>query len=551
MGGYSNRCPKLPWMIDFHSSDEGKVLNSQYAAAFANSFRSYQASLNVKSKASNSRLTAVVCTFGSSINNEGTLQEMMDLGMTMIRLKMCHLSIETAEEALRTIRNANDSYSKKIGCLYPLPVALDIKGSEIRTGFLKDSTKQQITISQGEILHLTSNQEYEEHVTPAMIYVDYESIDQILEPHDTVYLNNGKIRLSVIEIEHKGVKCLVESTGELSSRSNVYLPGIPIKTRELTEKDIEEIRFGIDNKIDVLFIPNIRSKDPIIKLRDLLGEEGKTIQIIPKIDSFQALNRIDDIIEVADGILINRSALAVDMPMEKLFLAQKSIIAKCNKVGKPVICSSEILNSMITSGSRPTKSEICDISNAILDGVDSFLLSQETANGPDPLEALSILNNICKEAENAVYQKQVFQELLDHSLPPLEPLYALIVSAVQASLKCKAAAIIMTTTTGRCAKTVSMYRPRCPIIAVTRLSHAARLMHIYRGIEPLLYVNPVHKCWKNDIENRIQFGITWGKVTGIIRGGDALITLFSSQPGAGFVNTLRVIYASEYDTISS
>lgn len=476
---------------------------------------------------------------------------MMELGMSMIRLKMCHFSLETAKEALEMIRCSNDCYSRTTGCVCALPIALDIQGSEIRTGLLKDLTKQEIYISQGDIVYVTSNPDYKEHVTEEMIYVDFTDIEKVVETNDTIFFNNGSIKLSVVAVVYFGIKCLVENGGTLMSRVNVYLPGVPVDLPEVTEKDLIDIKFGIDNQIDVLFVPGIKTKDAIIKLRNLIGLEGKQIQIIPKIDCYQALQNIDEIISAADGLLINRSALAIDMPSEKLFIAQKSIIAKCNMVGKLVICASHLLTSMMANSDQPTNSEICDISNAILDGIDCFLLSQETSIGTNPIKVLSTLNNICKEAEDAVYQKQLFQDLSEHFLPPLEPIYALGLSAVQTSLKCKAAAIIMTSTTGRSAKTIAMYRPRCPIIAITRLGHVARLLHMYRAIAPLLYIKPVESCWCEDNENRIQFGITWGKLMGIIRAGDALITVTGSQPGAGFKNTIRIVYASEYDTLSN
>ncbi|KAF5293195.1 hypothetical protein FQA39_LY13663 [Lamprigera yunnana] len=538
-------------MIDFHSTGEDKIVyNCQHAAAFSNNYKNYQANLDVASKASIWRLTGLICTYGPSINSEAMLEDMMDLGMTMIRLKMCHLTQEECEEAIKLIRKANDNYSKKIGCVYPLPIAIDIKGSEIRTGSLRDTNQREITMSQGNLVSIIPDPAYKDHVTEDMVYVDYEDIINVVESGDSIYLNNGSIRLCAIEIIDNIIKCIVNSSGSLISRANVYMPEVPIDFPEITERDLEDIKFAIDFGVDVLFIPGMRSKYPIMKLKEIIGTEGKSIQIIPKIDSYQALNKINEIIEVSDGIVINRAALSIDMPIEKVFLAQKSITAKCNLAGKPVICSSQILNSMICKCSRPTKSEACDIANAVIDGIDCFLLSQETSIGYDPLEALITLSNICKESEGAIYQRQLLEDLSGSSIPPLEPIYALAMSAVQASVKCKAAAIVMTTTSGRSAKIVARYRPRCPIIAVTRLEFVARQLHIYRGIQPLVYVTPINPCWYKDIENRMQYGITWGKVTGVIRAGDAIVLLSSSQPGAGFPNTFRIIYASEYDTIS-
>ncbi|KAK5649843.1 hypothetical protein RI129_000872 [Pyrocoelia pectoralis] len=458
---------------------------------------------------------------------------MMDTGMNVARLNFSHGSHEYHAETIKNIRTAVANYSKKIGMTYPLAIALDTKGPEIQ---LFQKFVHELSLKRGNLVSLTVNTGYKELVTENMIYVDYPNLIELTQPEDTVYVNNGNIRLLVIKIVGDEVKCSVEISGKLTSKCNIRFPCIPVDVPEITDDDLTDIKFTIDKKIDVLLVPGMKRRESIKKLKDFLGSrrsllyprnyfifigsEGQQIMIVSKIDSFQSLSNIQGIVDESDGIVINRTALAIDIPEEKLFLAQKSIAGYCNKVGKPVICSSQILESLILAGAQPTNSEICDIANAVMDGIDGFILSRETSMGEDPVAAISKLSSICREAEAAVYQKQVFLELSDAPLPPLEPIYSLAISAVQISLKCNAAAIIVLTASGRSAKVIAKFRPR-----------------------------PIHYCWCKDSQDRLQFGITWGKLNGFIRVGDAIVILAAARPGAGFTNFIQIVYATEFDTI--
>uniref|UniRef100_A0A1Y1LFI1 Pyruvate kinase n=1 Tax=Photinus pyralis TaxID=7054 RepID=A0A1Y1LFI1_PHOPY len=549
------KCPKLPWMIDFHSTAAGRekypIFNSQLQAAFAPTSIEHSINLNTRSKVSKKRLTSIICTVDRNTHSAENFQCMMEAGMCAIRIKIGDLTHIECNDVIQTIREAIDKYSTKIGCVYSLPIGIEIKGSDIRIGTLKQNFPQEITLTKGNPVSLTVDPGYEELVTETMIYVDYPNMIELIAPEDRIYINNGKIRLSVTEIVGDEVKCFVETSGKLVSNCNIRFPDFPVDVPEISEQDLSDIMFAINEKIDIMFVPGMKTRESVKKLKAFLGSEGQHIMIISKIDSFQALLNVQGIVDESDGVVINRIALAIDLPEEKVFLAQKSIVGYCNKVGKPVICSSQILESLITSGAQPSSSEICDIANAVMDGIDGFLLSREISMGEDPVQAISKLSSICREAEAAVYQKQVFSELSDTAVVPLEPIYSLAISAVQVSQKCNAAAIVVLTTSGRSAKIITRFRPRCPVIAITRLGHVARQLHLYRGIDPLQYIKPTHFCWCRDADDRMQYGITWGKVNGFIRVGDAIVILAAARPGVGFTNFIQVIYASEFDTIPS
>ncbi|KAK7866490.1 hypothetical protein R5R35_014355 [Gryllus longicercus] len=278
-------------------------------------------------------------------------------------------------------------------------------------------------------------------------------------------------------------------------------------------------------------------------MRDIMGEKGKGIMIIPKIECTQGMDNIDEIIAASDGIMIARGDLGIEIPPQKVFLAQKMIFAKCNMVGKPCICATQMLESM-TYHPRPTRAEANDVANAVLDGADCTMLSGESAKGKYPLQCVQTMANIALEAESAVWQKQYFTELCFSIKPPLDPAHAVAIAAVDASLKCLAAAIVVVTTSGRSARLISRYRPRCPILTVTRHGKVARQNMLFRGLVSLQYVAVPGNDWIKDVDLRIQFAIAYGKSRGFIQRGDALVLVSGWREGSGFTNTLRIVYAS-------
>ncbi|XP_030762971.1 pyruvate kinase-like [Sitophilus oryzae] len=534
----NSECPKLPWMIDFYSSEDGKVLNSQCSAAFAENGLRHLSNLNIKSKAPIFRSTQLVCTVPLKATCN-TIEELMINGMSVARISAPGNDTNKLLELVTKIRTILEAYSRKIGRIYPLAFALDVKGPEIRTGQL-EKNKEEIFLPKGKVTTLTTDEAYEEFVSEDMIFVDYSKLPEIVQPGDKVLLEYGELHLSAIEVAESIIRCIVEKAGRFFNRSSVIVPNAPIDLPVVSDEDKSIIQMALKLNIDFLMVSGIHNSQNIADIRKLVSEDGDKISIISKIENSLAVENIDEIIACSDAIFVDCERLLVEIPKEKVFLVQKSILAKCNLSGVPVICSTNINNVASLS-----KSEVCDIANSIIDGADALLIHQNVC----AKEIVKEVAVVCKEAEPAVYQRQIFNELIYNIPTPNEAIYSLCISAVEASLKSSAAAIICLTTSGRTAKVLSRFKPRCPIITITRYPRIARSLRLNKGVEPLIYLKTFDGNWNKDVDERIQLGITYGKHLGYIRMGDAVVTVSGSKPEVGLPNNIKVVFASDYDTL--
>jgi pyruvate kinase len=518
------------------------VPQGQMQAASSACQLDHMCALDIDSKAPRHRLSGIICTIGPVSRSPEMLEKMMDTGMNIARMNFSHGSHEYHAGTIANVRIAAENYSKKLGMNYPVAIALDTKGPEIRTGLLEGGASAEVELVKGAELKITTDVAFNEKCSDKLVWLDYPNITKVVKTGNRVFVDDGLISLVVKEIGADFLICEIENGGKLGSRKGVNLPGVPVDLPAVSEKDKADFMFGIEQDVDMIFASFIRDAAGVKEIRQILGEKGKNILIISKIENHQGVKNLDEIIEISDGIMVARGDLGIEIPPEKVFLAQKAMIAKCNKAGKPVICATQMLESMV-SKPRPTRAEGSDVANAILDGADCVMLSGETAKGEYPLECVRTMANICKEAEAALWHTQLLNDLVANVKPPLDTAHSIAIASVEASHKCMAAAFIVITTTGRSAFLVSKYRPRCPIIAVTRHARVARQCHLYRGILPITCDTTVLPDWMDDVNARVKHGLEYAKKRGMVKKGDAIIIITGWQKGSGFTNTMRIVYA--------
>lgn len=491
--------------------------------------------------AKNYRRTSIICTIGPKTNSVESINILRKAGLNVVRMNFSHGTYEYHQSVIDHAREAERQLKGR-----PLAIALDTKGPEIRTGFTVNN--EDIPISEGHELNITTNPEYAEKCDNDNLYVDYQNLTAMIQRGKLIYVDDGVLSFEVLDIlDHQTLRARCLNNGKISSKKGVNLPGTDVDLPALSEKDKSDLRFGVENKVDMIFASFIRRASDIKHIREVLGEEGKDIQIIAKIENQQGVNNFDEILEVTDGVMVARGDLGIEIPAPKVFLAQKMMIAKCNIRGKPVICATQMLESM-TYNPRPTRAEVSDVANAVLDGADCVMLSGETAKGNYPKEAVAMMHETCLLAEVAIPNFSVFDELRNLCPRPADTVESICMAAVSASLELNAGAILVLTTSGHTARLLAKYRPVCPIIMVTRSEAASRYSHLYRGVYPFYFPEKkpdfsVH-VWQEDVDKRLKWGIEHGLKLEVIAPGDSVVCVQGWRGGMGHTNTIRVVSAS-------
>lgn len=491
--------------------------------------------------------TTVIATVGPKTNSAEMIESFIEEGVTIFRLNLSHGSREYHAANIRAIRQASENYNRRIGRNHPIAIGVDTKGPLIRTGKIltSDEEIEEIELKKGDVVHVTGDPSYEDKCTSDLIYINYERVSSIIRANDRIVIKDGFIELRCLSFFSHLIKCVVEVGGKFGNNQIVHLPGVQLDLPFVTEEDREDLDFFLKLDVDVVFASYMRGMESVAALRAVLYDNGSQCAIVSKVEDLIALENIDEIVRCSDGVLVERGNLGIELGTEALLLAQKKVIAKCNVLGKPVICAYDLMTRM-TKKTKPSRAEITDVTNAILDGCDCLMLCGETAKGEYPLEAVRTTLNTCREIECLMWYKQIFYDLIDKEPSPIEVTHATAMAAVEASTKLLASVIITCTGTGRTARLLSRYRPRCPIVAVTRNEKVARQSYLHRSVIPLVYEERAPDDWVLDLDSRVAFGVSFAEKRGLIKLKDPMVIVTGWKEGAAFTNTIRIIFFQDF-----
>lgn len=469
------------------------------------------------------RKTKIVCTIGPSSEKEEILRQLVDKGMNVMRLNFSHGDFEEHGNRIDLLRRICSENNKYVG------IMLDTKGPEIRT----KKFEGKVLLTQGNEFTIYTKEDVIGDETKCS--VTYENLYNDVEVGGKILIDDGLVALEIKEIGHGVIKCVVLNTGEISSNKGVNLPNSKIKLPALTDKDKNDLLFGIKKDVEYVAASFIRKADDVLQIRKFLDENGgESIKIISKIENQEGLDNIEDIIEVSDGIMVARGDLGVEIPIENLPHWQKYIIKRCNDKGKFVITATQMLDSMIRNP-RPTRAEASDVANAIHDGTDAVMLSGETANGKYPLEAYEIMDKIIESTENNLDYEGKLQRRLSKIEYKDVPTTIALFSCTTAN-EVGAKVILACTKSGATAQFVSRFRPECPIISVTQTEKVARTLSIYWGV----YAQTISETI-NNTDMLIDLSVNKAKKVYNLVDGD-LVVVVASVPSnfKGHTNMLKV-----------
>ena len=419
------------------------------------------------------RSTKIICTMGPNTDKKTVMKSLVkNDGMNVARFNFSHGDHEEQRERMNLLKNVREELDR------PVAILLDTKGPEIRTGLLEGGKK--VTLKEGSEFIL-----YTEEMTgnETGCCVTYPGLAKDVKAGDRILIDDGLIELKVKQIKSGNIVCHVENGGELGERKGVNVPNVKVKLPAVTEKDIDDILFGIQQDIDFIAASFIRSAKGVKEIRKILKENhAEHISIIAKIENAEGVENIDEIIEASDGIMVARGDLGVEIPAQEVPHIQKMIIKKCNERYVPVITATQMLDSMIRNP-RPTRAEVADVANAIYDGTDAVMLSGETAAGKYPIEALKMMNEIAENTEQYVdYEKYIHHRTMYEQSKISS---AIGIASVRTARNIGAACIVTPTMSGKTARLISNFRPSMPIYAVTPNEMVQHKMQLYWGVIPL------------------------------------------------------------------
>jgi pyruvate kinase len=467
------------------------------------------------------RKTKIVCTIGPASESVEKLVQLIEAGMNVARLNFSHGDFEEHGARIKNIREAAKRTGKTIGIL------LDTKGPEIRTHTFENGAAElvsgeKVTLSMEEVVG-----------TASRFSISYPGLIDDVEEGSRILLDDGLIELKVIGKGNNEIYTEILNSGTIKNKKGVNVPNVKVNLPGMTEKDANDIRFGIEQGVDFIAASFVRRASDVLEIRELLEDnKASQIHIVPKIENQEGVDNIEEILEVSDGLMVARGDLGVEIPAEEVPLVQKDLIKRCNALGKPVITATQMLDSM-QRNPRPTRAEASDVANAIFDGSDAIMLSGETAAGLYPVEAVKTMNNIASRAEQALNYKDILQNRSRLSGTTITD--AIGQSVAHTALNLNVSAIVTPTESGHTARMISKYRPKAPIIAVTSEESVSRKLALVWGVTAQMGAKATTTDEMLDLS--VQESIN----TGQVKYGDTIVITAGVPVGeSGTTNIMKV-----------
>jgi len=467
------------------------------------------------------RKTKIVCTLGPSTEDDAVLRELILSGMDVARLNFSHGTQETHLNNIRRVRRLAGEIGK------PIAIMLDTRGPEIRLELFEN---HKVELKKGQTFTLCTetvmgNQE--------RASITYKELPGDLREGATILIDDGLVSMTVRQLDEKEIVCVVNNDGVISDRKGINVPDVDLSMPYLSQKDREDIAFGVQNGAEFVAASFARTADDILEIRRLFSQEGRSnVNIIAKIENMQGVQNIDEILRVSDGIMVARGDLGVEIPLERVPVIQKMLIHKAYTSGKPVITATQMLDSMMKNP-RPTRAEATDVANAIYDGTSAIMLSGETAAGQYPVEAVRTMARIALCAESDINYAKRFKEREAETAPDVTN--AISHATCTSAHDLGAAAILTVTKGGRTAKMISKYRPSCPIICCTTDETVCRQLSLSWGVIPLMIGEA------ENTDDLFERAVEAGEKAGLLHDGELVVMTAGVPLGvSGTTNLMKV-----------
>ncbi len=464
--------------------------------------------------------TKIVATLGPVSSSSEVIEKLALEGVDVFRINFSHGVEAEHRQTIKNIRIVSDKLN------LPIAILQDLQGPKIRLGTFKNS--KEVLKNGDEFVLTVKHLEGDAHISS----LTYSTVIKDVSPGEIIYINDGLIKLKITKVDNENIYTIVLEGGEISDHKGVNFPKTRLSVPAITEKDKIDLQFGLANGVDMVALSFVKTPEDITELRKLMNKFGRTVPIISKIEKWEAVSNLNTIVNVSDGVMVARGDLGVEMPLEKIPVIQKRIISACNRSGKPVITATQMLNSMVENP-VPTRAEVTDVSNAIFDGSDAVMLSNETAVGKFPVGSVRVMQKIIESTEKSYIFKKYLERLDEFVNDNISDAIALSANHIAEAVKAKL--IISATESGRTALLVSKYRPSVSILAMTPKENTYRFLTLKWGVIPVKV-----KAFKS-VDEIIQRGVSIAKNKGIVKEGDVVVITAGSHTGViGSTDLLKV-----------